>query len=138
MEIEEIHNLNFPTVPNRQYEPNDTAKNSTIQTKLKKFRNEPDKFDDLFESTYNHTKVEKQVTVQLSPKELIRINRYKNKRIAHLPTYLLKLNLHSIEQEKEVSTSQVPDVAHTKETKVSSSSQVEKVLTNKNLDAIWQ
>lgn len=37
-----------------------------------------------------------------------------------------------------MSTSQVSDVAYTKETKVSSSSQTEEVLTNKNLEVILE
>lgn len=66
IEIEEIQHLNFPTIPNRQYDPNDVAKNVTIQERLRQFTNEPDKFDVLFESTSNYAKVEKQETTQLS------------------------------------------------------------------------
>lgn len=71
---------------------------------MRQFTNEPDKFDDLFESIFDYANVEKQAETQLSPEELLWFNLYSNKRIAHLPMDLLKLHQHNTEHDR-VSTS---------------------------------
>lgn len=53
-EMEEIQLMKFPTIPNGRYDPVDTAKNITTQAKIRQFTNEPNKFDDFFESTSNY------------------------------------------------------------------------------------
>lgn len=84
--------MNFPTILNQQYDPNDTAKNVTTQAKLRKFTNEPNKLDDLFESASDYEKVEKEAAAEFSHEELVQFNQYRTIRISHLFTDLLQLN----------------------------------------------
>jgi len=67
-EMEETQLKNFLEILNRRFDPNDTAKNITMQENLRQFTNEPNKFDDLFESAFDYEKVEKEATMQFSPK----------------------------------------------------------------------
>jgi len=67
LEIEEIQSLNFPTILNRKYDHKGTAKKFTAQSFIKQFMHEPNKFDDLFESTFAYSMVVKLVATQLTP-----------------------------------------------------------------------
>jgi len=83
----QIKYLCFPTIPNRQYDPNGVAEGVTTQARIKQFLSEANKFHDLFKLVTKNSMVEKLATYRPTPEELIELNQYHIRRIAHLERY---------------------------------------------------
>ena len=99
-EIAEIQYLDFPFMPDRQYDPNHTSKNFTTHENIRQFMHKRDKFDDLFEmpSTYAHN--EKLTETQLIPEELDTFNQYRNKGITIFPLDVLIITQRNTQHDK--------------------------------------
>lgn len=80
-----IQALKFPTVPNRQYDPNYVVKIFTIPQGIRLFIHEEDNLDDIFAQSSSYETVLQRVDEQLVIENENQLIQYRTSRIANLP-----------------------------------------------------